>query len=496
MALKIALIVPSGGYYANRWQKGSLMPPLGIGYIAAVLEQQGHRVTIVDAYAENMTNKQLIFCLEQLAPDVAGVTFTTENRFEAFETIKLCKQTLPECKTMAGGPHVSLAAEDTLSNIQELDYIIRGEGEKSVVELCQVIEGKGDIESVNGVTYRKNGTVIHNPDMDFIVDLDSLPFPARHLYNTKKYNFFMDVPGRGKLSAANIMTSRGCPFHCMFCASTINWGSRFRFRSPENILEEIIYLKNKFGVQSIWFFDDTFTANRKQTEKLCEMILEKDLNISWFCEIRVDTVDFELLKKMKEAGCYFIGFGIESGSQRILDEVIGKKIKLEQVENIRTWSKELNIIANPFFILSHPTESYEEGQATMELMEKWSKDFPVSLSLMHVYPGTKLEKLAYKKKILPEGFSWATPEVKGVITLPGAQGNVPIFVDKLEWNQITEMMVKWASKQKYSIWKRIPKVFRSIRSYDDAKLYLTMAVVYFKLKINLFLGRFFNNEIE
>ena len=343
MALDIVLIVPPGGYYANRWQQGCLMPPLGIGYIAAAVEQAGHRVRILDAYAEDVTQQQLIDRLREMRPDVTGFTFTTENRFEAFESIRLCKKMLPETTTVAGGPHASLAADDTLTHIPELDYIVRSEGEVSMVNLLLALENNSEIESVTGISYRKEGGVVHNPQTGFIEDLDSLPFPARHLYNHPQYNFHMDVPGKGKLPAANIMTSRGCPFHCVFCASTINWGRRFRLRSPENIVEEIEYLKKEFGVRAIWFFDDTFTAKRSQTETLCDMILQKNLDISWFCEIRVDTVDRELLALMKKAGCYFIGFGVESGSQRILDEVIGKKISLDQVENIRQWSKKLDI---------------------------------------------------------------------------------------------------------------------------------------------------------
>ncbi len=326
--LKILLLIPPGGYYAERWKKGSLMPSLGICYIASVLEKSGHKVQIIDAYVEGIKLKDLLSKISAIKPDITGITFTTENRFQAFDLMKGIKKILPNTLICAGGPHVTLATDDTLTHIKELDFIIRGEGEETIVELADAISEKKSFEHIKGLSYKSNNKIHHNPNRPLIADLNTVPFPAWHLVPWEKYNFKLDVPGRGELRTANMMTSRGCPFGCNFCASTKVWGRSCRMRSADNIIKEISLLKEKYNIEALWIFDDTFTVSKKRVEEFCHKLIEKKWNLSWFCEVRVDTVDRELLTLMKKSGCYSIGFGVESGSQRILDEVIGKRISL------------------------------------------------------------------------------------------------------------------------------------------------------------------------
>jgi len=459
------------------------MPFLGVGYLASSLEQEGHQVHIIDAHVEKLSWRKLRERLEKISPSVVGFSFTTENRFEAFRLIEQVKRAFPQVITIAGGPHVTPTPTDTLNNITALDLIVRGEGEATMVELAYCLEKGKDYSGVLGLSYRRNGEVKNNPRRPFIENLDSLPFPARHLTPWGRYNFILEVPGRGKVKHANLITSRGCPFSCNFCATQNSWGRRFRARSAENVLQEIKQLVANYGVKGIWFFDDAFTPNRQRVWDICQGLIEAKLDLSWFCEIRVDTVDKELLQKMKESGCYCVAFGVESGSQRILDQVIGKKISLQQVKEVTQWCGELGIKTNPFFIFSHPEETKEDIEQTMEMIRNWPPNSYISLSLLHIYPGTRLEATAKQKGILPPDFSWAKKDQQGVITLPSAQGNVPIFVDKLSWEFLSRLMFEWAEGQRYRILRKIPKAIRSIRNYSDFKRYMTMFKAFLKVKL-------------
>ena len=481
--LKVMLVIPPGGYYAERWKKGSMMPSLGICYIASVLEKEGHQVAIIDGYVEGLSMKALLSRVKEFNPDFLGTTFTTENRFGAFDLIRRVRQMLPHTFINAGGPHASLAADDTLRHIPELDAIIRGEGEQTAVLLARALANGSSLKHINGLSYRPEGKIIHNPDVSLIADLDTIPFPAWHLVPWENYNFTLDVPGRGPLPAANIMTSRGCPFNCNFCASTRFWGRSFRTRSVDNILEEIKLLRDRYHIKALWIFDDTFTVSKEKVAQFCHEIINRKWDLNWFCESRVDTVDRELLTLMKKGGCYSIGFGVESGSQRILDEVIGKKTNLEQVKETARACKELGIISNPFFIFSHPEETKEDIEKTMDLIRNWPRPSSISLSLLHIYPGTRLEEIARDKGIIPANFSWTRKNDPRVTILPTAQGHVPIFIDKLSLQQLTEYIFQWRSRQGYVLWKKIPELLLSIRSPRDLLRYFTMLRGYIRHKL-------------
>jgi len=477
--MKVTLINPPGGYYAARWDESTL-PSLGLGYLAAYLEKNGVHCEILDAHALRMKVSDVQRYLWESRPDVVGVTFTTENRFIGFDTIRAAKAALPDALVIAGGPHVSAAAEDTLRHLPELDLIVRGEGEQALLQLVRRIEGDAGLEDAPGVSYRRDGGVENNPAADFISDLDALPFPARHLAHMDRYRYRADVPGVGKLKALNLMTSRGCPFNCSFCASSGMWGRRYRARSSENVLAEVDELVNRYGAEALWIFDDTFTVERSRTAAICRGLIDRFPGIKWFCEIRVDTVDRELLALMQEAGCACVAFGVESGSQRIIDESVGKRIRLEQVREVIGWCRALNLQYNPFMILSHPGETEEDARRTMQFIREWQAEgAPVSLAIMHIYPGTRIETIAREKGILPEGFSWTSAaDARRVPMLPAAQGHVPVFLDGLSWEFLSRCMFEWAKMQRYSILRRVPKALLSIRSFSDVKRYWAMLKSY------------------
>ncbi|MBM3285221.1 MAG: B12-binding domain-containing radical SAM protein, partial [Candidatus Aminicenantes bacterium] len=440
--MKVQLYVPPGGYFAERWSRGTSMPPLGILSIAAVLEKEGIAVEIVPADVLKLSWRDIKRKIHEDRPDIVGVTSTTENRFQSFRLVKLAKEAHPEGLTVMGGPHASMAAQDTLTHLAELDVVVRGEGELTMLDLCRALERRRDVDGIRhiaGISYRADGKILSNRPRSPVHNLDGLPFPAFHLVPFEKYNFRIDVPGEGPLQAVNIMTSRGCPFNCNFCATPVNWGRNVRVRSPQNVIREIESHVEHRGARVIFFYDDTFNVSVKRVEEICSLLLERKLPVFWQCEIRIDLMTRPLLARMKEAGIFCVSFGVEAGSERVRNTVIDKKIKIQDFHNVIAWCKELEIVPNAFFIFSHPTETWEEARETIRLIEQYREEVEASVAILHVYPGTPLEKTAREMGVLPPGFSWAKKHSAGIITLPTAQGDVPLFLDRLSWAQISEL---------------------------------------------------------
>jgi radical SAM superfamily enzyme YgiQ (UPF0313 family) len=490
--MKVQLIMPPGGYLAERWVKGSTMPPLGLLYIGAVLEKEGIDVRIVPADIKKMSWRDIKQDILDYQPDLIGVTSTTENRFQSFKLIRLIKKTYPQALTILGGPHASMAAEDCLAHIPELDLVVRGEGEMTLTELCRWHkEGKDPqaLDSISGLSFRKHGEVQSNPARPLIKDLDNLPYPAFHLIPFAEYNFKFPVPGKGELPAVNIMSSRGCPFKCNFCATPINWGRNVRMRSPENVVDEIEGLIKQYGIKVIFFFDDTFNVNTKRVEKICDLIIERELDIYWKCDVRIDLIDKPLLTKMKQAGLFHLSFGLEAASERVRNQIIEKKVDVEDFHNLVQWCQELEIIPNVFFIYSHPTETWEEAQETINIIEQYGDGIEASIAILHIYPGTPLEKTARENGVLPQDFTWVKRYRRKIVTLPSAQGDVPLFIDRLTWSQISELIFRWSlSGGQSSIVRKIPRVISNIRSFGDIARYSIMAWVYAKLEIKKIFG--------
>ncbi|MBN2383620.1 cobalamin-dependent protein [bacterium] len=471
----IALVVPPGGYFAERWRNKG-MPELGLLYIAAVLEQNGYQVSFLPSSVLGFDFKALENRLIELRPDLVGVTCTTENRFQSFELLRRTKACLPDTHTVIGGPHVTNTARDTLEHLPEIDYVVRGEGELTCLDLCRTLHDGLEVGNISGLSWRDDsGLIIDNPARQPIPDLNELPFPARHLVDYSAYNFCVDVPGRGILPAANIMTSRGCPFNCNFCATPANWGRKVRTISPERVLDEIEEVYQHYGARVIWFYDDTFNLSRQRVDAICRGIMDRKLDIAWFCEVRVDLLDFDTLKLMRQAGCFHVAFGIESGSERIRREIVRKDFELDQARQIVDWCHQLQIIANPFFIVSHPTETKIDLEETFAVMKELAPKTQQSISILHVYPGTDLEKYALEHGLLPADFTWTRPD-RRIITLPAAQGEVPLFLDRLSWWQLGRVLFQWSSSQGYSVGNKIPTILKNIRSFKDIYRY---AILFF-----------------
>lgn len=470
------------------------MPPLGILSLAAVLEKNGIQVDVVPADVLGLSWREVEERIRNFAPGMVGVTTTTENRFDSFRLVSIAKRIDPGIITVLGGPHITMAAGDAMRFIADLDVAVVGEGEATLVELARAVESGGDPGKVRGIHYRKDGEVLFTGPRPRIEDLDSLPRPARHLVPMDSYRFEVATRDGRRWKAQNIMTSRGCPFDCYFCATPVNWGRRVRGHSPERVVADIEHLISEYGAEYIWFYDDTLNYDARRVHEIMDKILERRFDIRFCSEFRIDGVDRPLLEKMVRAGLVWGHFGIEAGSERVRREVVGKKFDIQLAERFVRWAGELGFVPDAFLIFSHDTETWDEAQETIRVMERLKNinpDTEFATALLHVYPGTPLEDIARRKGIIPSDFSWSLrKDLKRVALLPAAQGLVPLFKDRLSWSQIAELVMRWSgSEKKLVTGSKIRSALRTLASWRDLRVYL----VFFLTALKHRAGRIFRS---
>ncbi len=349
--------------------------PLGISYIAAVLEKAGHSVRCRDFQVEDTASLPD----DIAASDIVGISALTPNITEVWRIARLAKEAGK--MVLVGGPHVSVLPDETLLT-GFVDIVCRREGEYTARE---VVNGETPLERIQGISYVENGIIKHNPDRPYIADLDELPYPRRSLLPVEKYEYMLH---RGK-KVMNIMTSRGCPCDCNFCYKGIS-GRSYRMRSVENILGEWRELIN-MGADEIPVIDDSFTVSRPRIMRFCEELVKQKLNIHWEASSRVDNVDLEMLQAMKRSGCYRIAFGIESGSQRILD-LIGKHLSKDRIIQAVRWAQEAGLEVTGFFVIGNFGEDESTMNATIDFAKQLKLDY-VQFTIAAPYPGTKLYDL-------------------------------------------------------------------------------------------------------
>lgn len=377
--LKIYLI--NSPAFTERW--ATCYPPLGILYIAANLEKYGYNVEVIDMQAdEKLTFDDIknILCKEK--PDIVGLSVYTPWRFDSFKLIKMAKET--GAKTIIGGPHVTAMPELILRNYPYVDIAVRGEGEETVLEIVQ----NENLENIQGIVYRKKGDIISNKPRPFIDNLDSLPFPARHLVpmdkyfqRLNKYEYSLHPPG------TTMMVARGCINACTFCESPFIWGKRIRFRTPQSVCDEIEQLKNEFGIQDLFFFDDTFNFSPDWIKRFHDELKKRNLNISYRCLARV-MITKETLRLMKDSGCYHISFGVESASDKVL-KAVKKHITKEQIIKAINWAHELGIFVKVFIMVGLPEETREDVKETEQLITTLPIN-EIAMGYTSLLPGTEL----------------------------------------------------------------------------------------------------------
>ena len=324
-------------------------PPIGLAYLASMLRENGYKVRIVDNVVEKLSLDELVRKIKDSV--VVGITTTTPTFNTALKYAKKIKSTLENVFVILGGIHVSFMPYSALKH-EFVDAVCIGEGEYTLLEAVERLDRGKSLEGVRGLMYKEDGRIIDNGRRDFIKNLDELPFPAYDLLPLEKYS----ILGQ-KLEHFPLMSSRGCPFGCRYCASSRFMGRMFRARSAENVADEIEWLNDKFGAKYVAFGDDTFTLSKKRVLEFCREIRERGLDVEWSCSSRVDTIDGETIREMKRAGCNCIYYGVESANTQILNNFYRKRIKLEQAVDAVKKTKENEILTVCSFIIGAPMET-------------------------------------------------------------------------------------------------------------------------------------------
>jgi len=417
--------------------------PLGLAYVASVIREKGYPVSIIDAAAQGWKNvqsfddhrdfnglsyEQIATEVKKLQPKVVGITANfTIQKDSAFRVASVVKGVDKDIIVIIGGSHVTVKPKECALN-SDIDFAVFGEGEITMLELMEKMENEAtlpEFKKVKGLAFKDGTDVYVGEPRPYNFDLDSLPYPARDLLpmgiyfeasKLKRANRDMDKPW------ATVITSRGCPFECVFCSIHLTMGRRWRARSPENVVGELTQLAQIYGVKQLDFEDDNISCDKRRMEKLCDLVVESGLQFEWYTPngVRADTLDENLLRKMKASGCRELWFAPESGSQRVVNEVIGKRIDLRCIERMVELCKRVGISSNCFFVIGFPGETREEINETFAFARRLSylgaDNFMFSIATP-LY-GTRLYTEALERGDLNEGedesLMYGTPHLKNL----------------------------------------------------------------------------------
>lgn len=401
--------------------------PLGLAYIAAFLGKNGFECRIYSAehdpnigylnhfttYVENYDNylsalkekehyvwKEIAKVIEAFSPDFVGISAKSVQIPSALEVAQICKEIDPGTWVALGGSHPTTNVEEVLTN-ENVDFVIRGEGEITTLELVRCLEeganSEVSLKKIDGLSFKDcQGILRHNPPRPLIPQLDLLPHPARQL--------LMNLESYPPDQLNSVMTSRGCPFRCTFCAAHNIWARKVRYRSIDNIIEEIKLLRFRYGIRNITFIDDSFTLDRKRTMEFCQRLLDEGIKITWSCLTRVNSLDEEVIKFMRKAGCTKVDIGVESGSERVLS-FIKKEITLNQVRYTMKLLRRYGIFTSVFFMLGLPGETIEDIKETQAFMKEIDPDW-VCCGIFTPYPGTEAFDWCFQKGLIPTQIEW------------------------------------------------------------------------------------------
>ena len=375
--MKIAFIGPKWNEMVNAY------PSLGLGYLAAVGEQDGHDCRIFDfGLRPNRSLAEEVQDVIDFKPDLVSFTSMTTSYASVEESAALLKDALG-VTTIIGGPHATSLPDETLQN-PHLDYLVYGEGEEIFQDFLRGLSaGATHWGDIRGLWYKQDGKVISGGERELIKDLDALPFPARHLFELDKYPLYAPN-GEPMLT---VLSSRGCPWNCSFCFKGIV-GRTYRQRSPESIADELQHVIDNYGVRNFYFIDDLFTIDVRRLEKIMDYFIDEKMDVRWRCLARVDRVNPDLLKKMYQAGCRQVHYGIESGNDEVLKRT-AKHIRLDQVRDAVKWTADAGIHSKGYFILGLPGDTEDTMAETIEFAAGLDLS-EAMFSIATPMPGTQL----------------------------------------------------------------------------------------------------------
>ena len=391
--MKVALV-----FLRYRYPSGDC--PLGIAYIASALrENRNAEIDIIDTTFDDSRDRAKML-LEKKRYDIVGFSVMTTMMRDALILADFLKRVNPDCLTVFGGPHATVMPEETLRN-KSVDAVVIGEGERTFIDL---VENFRQLDEIQGIWFKKGDNIIKNKPRAPISNLDELAFPALDSFSEiKKYiGFWFQMDSvSNNLRGVNIIASRGCPYNCTYCQPTLAkiFGRSIRKRSPDSIIEELKHWKKEVKINAFMFQDDTFIFDKRWIEDICDKMIAENINLVWACNIRADLVSEELFRRMKKAGLRKVLLGIESGSQRVLDEIYDKQITIDQIRNATRIARRLGLKVQGYFMLGAPTETKEEIKKTIGFARKLPIDeatFSVTTPLPQTYLYDKTRHLIVK----------------------------------------------------------------------------------------------------
>lgn len=412
--MTILLAVPPGTYVKGEYY--FITFPLGIAYLAAELVKK-HCIEILDCMIEDSKpkpiSKEKCFVglswvkikerIRGINPDIIGISCAYSSQYHnAVKLAELVKECDKNITTILGGAHPSALPEDTLKN-PYIDFVVIGEGENSFVKLVDALKEGRDIKSIAGIGYKKGGKIFINKKKDYTNNIDRIPFPARHLFPMEKYFHYGKEHAfysKNKPSTT-LITSRGCPGRCIYCSSHSVFGHTWRARSPKNVEKELEHLAKVYNVKEVHFEDDNLTLDKERMIAICDRMIRSNLKLSWTTPngVSINYLDEELIQKMKESGCYRLFLGIESGSQRVLDNIIKKGLSLNKTRKIIGILKKKHMKIGGFFVLGLPGETKTDIESTIRFAKTYDFD-TINFSIAAPYPGTELHEICKKNSFL------------------------------------------------------------------------------------------------
>jgi radical SAM superfamily enzyme YgiQ (UPF0313 family) len=374
-------------------------PSLGLLHLAAQVRLEGYQPAIIESDIEGLDTQQVAERIFQLKPKYVGITLFTVGVWQAADIARKIKHVHPETVIMVGGPHISSMGIETMQRFPEFDIAVIHEGEQVLSELLPLLDEGAQPHAVKGILYRAEGHVLATPKPLIQKNLDELPFPAWDLLPHFPAAYLPAVYDYPRGPVATIAASRGCPFHCKFC-DTSTFGAQVRTYSPETVFRMMRYLKDTYGIRHVMFVDDLFVASRVRVLKLCDLLIESGLKMTWSCTARVDTVKPEILSRMREAGCWEISFGLETGSNELLQKM-DKAARVEKSEQAVNWTYGAGIRSKGLFMIGYPGET----QATIQTTKRFVRRIPLTtmnLTKFTPYPGSPIYRTLYGTNIKDE----------------------------------------------------------------------------------------------
>jgi len=484
--MKIALV--------NSGRFGDYQAPLSLGYLASYAEKYSdrrHSIKIIDENAGDDVEKEIL----KDRPDVVGITGTSSQILRANEIATFTKKNYPESTVIIGGVHVSSIPEQTFKEFGNFDIGVIGEGEFTFIELINLLDENNfnALKNVNGIIFRNKGKIFITSPRSLIKDLDTIPFPARHLMKMEYYLKPRDVI-RGVIKrTVQIMMSRGCPYRCIFCASQIIHKGKYRIHSPQYIISEIEHLIDKYKVEGLYFVDDIFTIDKKVVEEVCKTLIERGINekIVWEAQLKANLIsknDIGLLKLMKSAGCIQANFGFESGNDRVLGMLKKNTVTVKQNSDAIKLCNSVGLRVLGNFIIGSPTETIEEINDTKKFIATHDMDV-VHVHLAAPFPGTELWDICKEKGLL-KNVSW---ENLWLGRLDKGTGNPVTCSDIIEYEELLRIYreIKLSNTLRKNRILMLKKIIRDPRKIVKWFPILVYPVLKHKVK-NLFKG----NKVE